>query len=255
KRLLLEEIGKIKQNKSVDGDGDNDVGSMTTDFQVATVAAHVRSAQEAGARLLTGTSWDFKSKTIPPLVLENVTDKMAVINEETFGPVLPLVTFKNEHDAITKANNSRFALSASVWTKDPERAYRVTRHLVTGNVSVNNVMLTEANPGLPFGGSKESGFGRYKGEFGLYAFSNIKSVLFDGNSSKIEANWFPYTREKYVLFTDMMVALFSTGFGSLLKFISCGLKLESYSNKATRTPASAQPLPEAQTRSIQPEAK
>ena len=101
---------------------------------------------------------------------------MDLMREETFGPVLPLLTFKTEDEAIGLANASEYGLTASVWSKDRERAQRVARALVTGGVSINNVMATEANPALPFGGTKGSGFGRYKGEHGLHSFCNVKSV-------------------------------------------------------------------------------
>ena len=81
----------------------------------------------------------------------------------------------------------------------------MARALEVGGVSINNVMATEANPALPFGGVKNSGFGRYKGEHGLHAFCNVKSVLVDKDSAKIEANWYPYTKEKYRLFTNLTV--------------------------------------------------
>jgi len=101
-------------------------------------------------------------------------------------------------------------------------------------VSINNVMGTEANPALPFGGTKNSGLGRYKGEHGLHAFCNIKSVLVDKDSAKIEANWYPYTKEKYRIFTEMMVNLFSGGVVNFVKFGLSGMKLESYSKKASK---------------------
>jgi delta 1-pyrroline-5-carboxylate dehydrogenase len=144
---------------------------------------------------------------------------------------LPIIPFATEEEAISLANNSPYGLSASVWSKDLKRADRVARAIVTGNVSINNVMLTEGNPALPFGGIKNSGFGRYKGEIGLHSFCNVKSVLIDKDSSNIESNWFPYTRKKYELFSEMMVNLFSKGIGSFIKFLMSGLKLESYSNK------------------------
>jgi len=101
-------------------------------------------------------------------------------------------------------------------------------------MSINNVMATEANPALPFGGVKNSGFGRYKGEHGLHAFSNIKSVLIDKNSAKIEANWYPYTREKYRLFTDLTVNLFTGGARSFVRFLLAGLRLERYSDRVAK---------------------
>jgi delta 1-pyrroline-5-carboxylate dehydrogenase len=166
------------------------------------------------------------------MVIENVSDDMKLMEEEIFGPLLPLLSFSNEEEAILLANNSPYGLSASVWTKDLKRAERVARAIETGNVSINNVMLTEGNPALPFGGIKNSGFGRYKGEIGLHSFCNIKSVLIDKDSSKIESNWFPYTKKKYELFSNLTVNLFSTGLRSFFKFLIAGLTLESYSNKA-----------------------
>ena len=103
-----------------------------------------------------------------------------------------------------------------------------------GGVSINNVMATEANPALPFGGVKQSGFGRYKGEHGLHGFCNVKSVLVDKDSAKIEANWYPYTSEKYRLFTDLTVALFAGGWRSLAKFARAGLRLERYAKRASK---------------------
>src|SRR5690606_13435832 len=133
--------------------------------------------------------WDGKSRCIPPAVVDHLSPEMKLYQEETFGPILPLVPFETEEEAIRLANEGEYGLSASVWSKDLERAKRVARRIVTGNVSINNVMITEGNHALPFGGTKMSGFGRYKGEFGLVSFSNVKSVMMEKSSSKFEANW------------------------------------------------------------------
>lgn len=233
KNRLLQKVSKVTQ--SVDQNGGADVGNMTVDFQCQTIGGHLADAKEKGAFQLTGEGWDGVSSEIPPIVLEKVNHEMKIMKEETFGPVLPIMTFKEEEEAIRLANDSEYGLSASVWSKDQKRALRVARRLMTGNVSINNVMLTEGNHYLPFGGVKQSGIGRYKGEFGFYSFSNVKSVLIDQDSSKIEANWYPYTPEKFKLFRNMMVGLFSGGFGGFLKFLVNGLKLESYSNRVGRS--------------------
>lgn len=232
KAALLREVRRMKQE--IDSDGDADLGAMTTDFQVKIVAQQLAEAKAKGANILSGESWDGTSRLIPPIVIDNVTDEMAIGREETFGPVIPLFPFKTEDEVIRKANDSEYGLTASVWSKDLKRATRVSRALVCGGVSINNVMATEANPALPFGGMKNSGFGRYKGVHGLHAFCNVKSVLIDKDSAKIEANWYPYTREKYRLFTDLTVNLFSDGIVSFIKFALAGMKLEGYSKKASK---------------------
>jgi aldehyde dehydrogenase (NAD+) len=233
KQELVRQVDALVQR--TDSDGDADLGAMTTDFQVRIVAQQVADAKAKGAEFLTGANWDGTSRMIPPMVVDNVTDDMALAREETFGPIIPLLPFDSEDDVIRRANDSPYGLTASVWTKDLERAKRVSRALAVGGVSINNVMGTEANPGLPFGGVKHSGFGRYKGEHGLHAFCNVKSVLIDKNSKKIEANWYPYTAHKYRLFTDLTVNLFGErGLKRLVKFALSGLKLERYSNKVKR---------------------
>lgn len=221
----------ISLKQGVDSDGDSDLGGMTTPMQAEVIQRHLKDALAKGANQLTGNEWTGDPDWIPAILLENVTDDMLIAQEETFGPVIPLMRFKTEEEAIQKANDSEYGLSASVWTADKARADRVTRALETGNVSVNNVMLSEGNHALPFGGVKNSGIGRFKGEMGLRGFCNVKSVLIDSNSSKREVNWYPYTQKKYVLFSKMMKGLFTGGLGSFLRFLITGLKLETYSDR------------------------
>lgn len=229
KKLLLKRVGEIVQN--VDKDGDADVGAMTSELQISIIKQQIDDAKSKGVTVLAGNDWDGENPLIPPIVMEDVSDDMLVATEETFGPVIPLFRFYDEAEAVDRANDSEFGLSASVWTGDIERAERVARALVTGNVSINNVMLTEGNHYLPFGGVKNSGIGRYKGVWGLHAFSNTKAIIIDVNKSVIQPNWYPYTSIKYGMFSKMTEGLFKGGIGGLVKFALSGLKLESYSDK------------------------
>jgi acyl-CoA reductase-like NAD-dependent aldehyde dehydrogenase len=230
---LVRQVQTLVQK--IDQDGESDLGAMTTDFQVRIVADQVADAKAHGAVFLTGADWDGQSRLIPPMVVDRVTPDMRLAREETFGPLIPLIPFDTEAEAIALANDSEYGLTASVWSKDLARARRVARALAVGGVSINNVMATEANPALPFGGVKQSGFGRYKGTHGLHAFCNVKSVLIDKDSKKIEANWYPYTAEKYRRFNALIDALFgSRGVTRLLRFAIAGWKLERYSNKAAK---------------------
>jgi aldehyde dehydrogenase (NAD+) len=227
KQILVRETRKLVQ--ATDDDGNADIGPMTTPAQVKIIAAQVADARQKGAVFLTGQDWDGQSSFVPPMIVEGVTRDMAIDREENFGPLLPIYPFSSEAEAIERANDPNYGLSASVWSQDLERADRVARGIYTGNVSINNVMLTEGNHALPFGGVQKSGFGRYKGEFGFYAFANIKAVLIDQNSAKMEANWFPYTAKKYKIFSDLTRALYSPGrIGGLIKGAFFGLKLETY---------------------------
>lgn len=233
KQVLIRQTLKLTQKK--DNDPDTDIGPMCTENQVRVIASQVADAREKGAKFLTGADWDGQSPFIPPMIIEGVTPDMLIDREENFGPLLPVYSFSGEAEAIELANDPEYGLSASVWSRDPVRADRVARAIYTGNVSINNVMLTEGNHALPFGGVQKSGFGRYKGEFGFYAFTNIKSILIDKDSKKMEANWFPYTRKKYRIFSDLTRAIYSPGkISGLIKVAFYGLKLETYVGKLAK---------------------
>ncbi len=102
---------------------------------------------------------------------------------------------------------------------------RVARAIETGNVSINNALATQANSALPFGGVKESGFGRYKGAFGLYSFCNVKSVLLDKVRFRSDLHWYPYSRRKYALFSQLLEVLYKDAKPALLRFLPLVFKL------------------------------
>ncbi len=228
---------KIEKLSNASGDaakndcGNLDVGCMTADFQVAIVQDQVADAMAKGATIVTGGKRIGDSHVFQPTVVTNVSDSMKIVREETFGPVLTIQKFKTEDEAVRMANDSPYGLSGSVWSGDLARAERVARRIETGSVSINNVIATLANPALPFGGVKDSGFGRYKGAHGLHAFSNIKSIMIDKPGAPNELNWYPYTKEKYGLFSKMMDAAYGGGFFATLKAMLTGIKLQRLGKK------------------------
>jgi aldehyde dehydrogenase (NAD+) len=107
----------------------------------------------------------------------------------------------------------------------------VARKLLAGMVCVNNHNATGAHPGLPFGGVKDSGMGRYKGAHGLHSFSHIKAVVIDKDGAPPEPMWYPYTPEKYTMLNKLMDTVFGDGGFKLPKLLGIGLKLQGLAKK------------------------
>ena len=204
--LLKQETEKLVQGT----DFDSDIGAMTYPLQKEIVKKHVLDALEKGAQLITGIhpeQWD-QSLLIPPMILTNVDQGMDVVCEETFGPVLPVIPFQTEEEVIRLANLTPYGLNASVWTNDPQKANRVASQLVSGAVTINEVIVSVANHYLPFGGAKESGIGRYHGKEGLTIFCHEKAIIYDRGKFNSEIHWYPY-QDKYDDFLSLFQSYFA----------------------------------------------
>jgi len=174
-----------------------DYGSMTFPAQVDIVESHLRDALEKGAQIECGGE-RLQEGTLyfAPTILTGVDHSMLVMQEETFGPLMPIMSFQSEAEVIHLANDTPYGLNASVWSTDLSKAKRVASHLISGNVCINDVITTVANPHLPFGGVKHSGMGRYHAEIGLQTFCHQTSVMASQGGRKREINWYPYTPTK-----------------------------------------------------------
>ena len=138
----------------------------------------VRSVEKGAKVLIGGTVPQKPGAYYPPTVLGDVKPGIAAFDEETFGPVAAVIRVKDEAEAIATANNSRFGLSASLWTTNIERANRLAAQIESGMVFVNS--MTRSDSRLPFGGIKASGFGRELWTQGIRSFTNIKTVSVGG---------------------------------------------------------------------------
>jgi NAD-dependent aldehyde dehydrogenases len=172
---------------------DCDFGSISTPAQIERIEEQLQDAVAKGATLLTDITKH--GLLLYPVVLTNVNHDMKIMKKETFGPLLPIMPFKTEEEAVALANDSPYGLNASVWSRDIKKAKRVVSQLETGNVYINDVIKNIGNPDLPFGGVKQSGFGKYHGAEGLRTFSIETAVMVNKNKMKREINWFPYTAE------------------------------------------------------------
>jgi len=156
---------------------DTDIGPLVNKKGLETIEEQVSDGIEKGAEILTGGKRvGEKGFFYKPTIIKNITKKMRVANEETFGPVAPITVVEDERDAITLANDSPFGLGASIWTQDLDKADKFSRSINSGMVSINNVLVSD--PRMPFGGIKQSGLGRELSRYGMLEFVNIKSVRY-----------------------------------------------------------------------------
>jgi acyl-CoA reductase-like NAD-dependent aldehyde dehydrogenase len=156
-------------------DAETQVGSLISDEHRQKVHGFVERGVDEGAEVVTGGEpQEGPGAFYPPTVLAQVDNRMTVAQEEIFGPVVTVIPFEDEKDAIRIANDVRYGLMATVWTGDPARGHRVAAKIKSGMVGIN--MPYTAFPGVPFGGYKQSGFGRELGLDSLELYLETKSV-------------------------------------------------------------------------------
>ncbi|HEY0590879.1 MAG TPA: aldehyde dehydrogenase family protein, partial [Thermoanaerobaculia bacterium] len=190
---LVEELKRAVEPLRVGGP-DREVAPLIRPSQADALASQRRDALERGARTLAKAD---PRVTLPSSaaaeILVDVDDRMRVMREETFGPLLPVVRVASVEEAIAKANASPFGLSASIWTSHPSRGVAIARRLEAGTVMVNDVVAEAAMADVPHGGFKSSGIGRMHGIIGLTEAAQPKTVIIDRFHRWRQAWWFPYT--------------------------------------------------------------
>jgi len=158
------------------------LGPLTSQAQLERVRSYIKKGQQEGAELLAGGADAPEGVPaggyyVKPTVFGKVKNSMAIAQEEIFGPVLSIIPYQDEEDAIRIANDSPYGLAGAVWSKDEARAQRVARRIRAGQIDVNGGAF---NMNAPFGGFKQSGHGREAGVFGLEEFLEYKSLQLKG---------------------------------------------------------------------------
>lgn len=175
---LVEALAELARSARV-GDGLTagvQLGPINNQPQWRRVDELVQDAIAHGARAVTGgRALDRAGYFFAPTILDRISDGVRIVDEEQFGPALPVVAYRDEQDAIDRANRSTFGLTASVWSADPVRAAQLAAQLDCGQVSINN-HGTGVQPHLPYGGHKWSGIGVENGPWGLDGFSDLQVV-------------------------------------------------------------------------------
>ena len=173
--MFVQKTQKLKVGDPMSNE--TDIGPLVNINSLNNMESLVAQSVEEGAELLTGGErTDSKGFFYPPTVLKNVSPSMRIASEEVFGPIAPVIIAEDEKEAMKVANDSKYGLGASIWTQDLDKAERMSRAVESGIVTVNNVVISD--PRVPFGGIKNSGFGRELSKYGMLEFVNIKSVRF-----------------------------------------------------------------------------
>jgi acyl-CoA reductase-like NAD-dependent aldehyde dehydrogenase len=258
-RLIVEKTRELKQGSGYSEDVS--IGPMSSERQLKIVEDHVAAFREAGAKIEIGGSADtpvrmsvastrkdavdaessidtvsFAGGTgdadksvraplfYPPTVITGATNEMRPMREETFGPTLPIATFKTEEEAIRLANDSEFGLTASVWTKDYARGRRVAEQIEAGSVCINEVLYTHGIGQTPWGGFKNSGRGRTHGLEGLMELVQPQHIHTNRVALLPNAWWMPYSPTAVETFRGFATKFAS---GSLVKTVPLLPKLLS----------------------------
>lgn len=190
-----------------------DVGAIIFPHQIEVAERHIKDALEKGATLRTGGKRrPGPGQFFEPTILSGCNHSMTVMTQEIFGPIVPFMEVSSEEEAIRLANESHLGLNAYVFTSDRDHGRRIAERVEAGSVLVNDVLSNGGCPEAPFGGIKQSGFGRVMGEDSLREMCDMRHISADRiRMPGKDPLWFPYTEASYGWFKKGLRAMFSGG--------------------------------------------
>ncbi|HUI85338.1 MAG TPA: aldehyde dehydrogenase family protein [Candidatus Binatia bacterium] len=194
-QMCREKVSRLRVGNGIDSEVE--MGPMIHERQLKIVEEHVKDAVRRGARLLAGGRrlTELGRNFYAPTLLADVTHDMLLMQEETFGPLLPVAPFDDDEEAVRLANDSHFGLAASVWTRSRQRGEAMAARIQAGTVMVNDMVSCFGIAEAPHGGVKQSGIGRTHGELGLLEMVQVKYVSVDLMPRMPKVWWFGYGKE------------------------------------------------------------
>lgn len=182
KKSILIEALKNAVSAQLDPDGkgtqnNNDYGHIISDRHHARCVALLQDALDKGAVIITGGDYDSQSRYFSPTILDNVTDDMKIMQEEIFGPILPIVTYNNKEEVKSIIESKPKPLALYIQSNNKKSIQYYLNNTTAGGTVINDFVIHYANPHLPFGGINNSGIGKSHGYYGFQEFSNERSVM------------------------------------------------------------------------------
>jgi len=189
---------ELQSYADVSQQNDYDLGPLVTPSQQQITLQHIDDFRHKGAKILVGGDALKLGLGVKPTLIINASHTMQGIQEETFGPTLPVMVVKDAQDAVNKANDCHYGLTTSIWTRDIKRGENLAKQLQTGVVTINNCCLTASLPELPWSGWKDTGYGTTNSERALMEMVRPK-VIFTDRYKRRELWWYPYNQKSVQL--------------------------------------------------------
>jgi acyl-CoA reductase-like NAD-dependent aldehyde dehydrogenase len=205
---VVEKAGALRQGPPGEP-GSVDIGAVTFPPQIELIERHVNDAVDKGATVLVGGKRrEGTGRFFEPTVLVDVDHTMSIMRDETFGPALPIMKVRDVEHALELANDTRYGLNSSVWTKDVEKGRRVAERIEAGSACVNDAVINYGAQELPFGGVKESGIGTRHSGSGIQKYCNTQALLITRFGMKREMYYFPYSKRGTKMLERLLVLMY-----------------------------------------------